>query len=97
MQTKFDKVIEIVKAEFEYSQSWDKVRKANGEPEHKMDQNKSVETWILWMEQYLANARLETTKSADKTAALHEIRQVASLAILCLVHQGCPERVKSQK
>lgn len=92
MQTSIDQVIETVKSEFEYSQRWDKAREAKGEPEHKMDRNKPVESWILWMEQYLANARLEATKSTDKTAALHEVRKVANLALACLAYQGCPKR-----
>jgi len=91
-KTAMDVVIELLKSEFEYSQRWDKKREANGEPEHKMDRNKPVESWILWMEQYLANARLEATKSTDKTAALHEVRKVANLALACLTYIGCPPR-----
>jgi hypothetical protein len=97
MQTTIEKVIEEVKAEFEYSQRWDKARIANNEPEHKMDKNKPVESWILWMDEYLCRARSEATKSTDKLLALHEIRKVANLALACLTYQGCPLRLDEKQ
>ncbi len=97
MNNNIDAVVEIIKKEFEYAQRWDKQREARGEPEHKMDRNKPVESWILWMEEYLAKARTEATKSTDKTAALHEVRKVANLALACLAYQGCPERDPGDK
>lgn len=94
MKTSTEEILEILKAEFEYSRRWDKMRVEKGEPEYKMDRNKPVESWILWMEEYLSKARAEATKSTDKTAALHEIRKVANLALACLIYQGCPKREK---
>ncbi len=95
MNTSTEQVIETLKAEFEYSQRWDKIRESRCAPDHQMDRNKPVESWILWMEQYLANARLEATRSTDKTAALHEVRKAAALALACLTYCGCPPRDKS--
>jgi hypothetical protein len=92
MKETLSDVIEKVKAEFEYSQRWDRTRVMNNEPEYKMDKNKPVESWILWMEEYLAKARREATMSTDKVLALHQIRKVANLALACLVYQGCPAR-----
>ena len=89
-----DEVINEVKAEFEYAQRWDRERKERGASEYEMDRNKSVETWILWIEEYLAKARIAATNSTDKTAALEEVRKVANLALACLVYQGCPSRGK---
>lgn len=89
----YDEVIEKIKAEFEFSQCWDKARIREGTDEAlaNLDKNKPVESWILWMEEYLHDARNKASKSRDKTEALHDVRKVANLAIACLVYRGCPD------
>jgi hypothetical protein len=92
MKTPIHEVIKEIETEFEYSQRWDKRRREKNEPEINMDENKPIESWILWMEEYLHRARHEAAISTDKTAALHEVRKVANLAVACLAYRGCPVR-----
>jgi hypothetical protein len=94
MITPIEAVIKELEAEFEYSKRWDIRRRENNESEINMDVNKPIESWILWMEEYLHRARHEASLSTDKTASLHEIRKVANLAIACLAYRGCPPRDK---
>lgn len=91
-QQSLETVIERLRAEFEYSKKWDAAREEKNEPASTMDRNKPIESWICWMEEFICKARSEASKSSDKTAALHEIRKVANLAIACLVYRGCPDR-----
>jgi len=56
------------------------------------DKDKSVETWICWMESYLLKAREEATSSENKLEALNNIRKVVALGVACMQHKGAPTR-----
>ena len=54
-----------------------------------------VESWILWMHDYLREAAHQATRSpepAGSQAALHTIRKVAALAVACMENLGAPPR-----
>lgn len=58
-----------------------------------LDEGKSIETWILWMESNLDDARVAVTKSVDKIAALEAVRKVAALAVACMEYNETLPRV----
>jgi len=87
-----DEVYEAVSSEIKYQEKWDKEREADTGLNSYMDKDKSVETWILWMEEYLARARSTATNSFDKSGPLENIRKVTALAVTCMKHHGAPKR-----
>ena len=83
-------VYQLIDGEVEYAAHWDKQRKAAGKPTR--DDYATVESWICWMEEYVAKARAAATQSIDKTEALASIRKVAGLAVNCMTHNETPAR-----
>lgn len=51
-----------------------------------------VETFILYMQDYLESARKLITRLPDKTIALDKLRKVVALGVACFEQHGCPER-----
>lgn len=92
LEDRYNEVVQKVKAEFEYSQHWDKKRLENNAPESTFDKNKPIESWILYMEHHLGLARYAVSTGTDKHNGLDQVRQVANLALACLTYKGCPER-----
>ena len=65
-----------------------------GGPEH--DRMHNSFDWHFLIRKALAKAMAACGGGANRAAnlvALHEVRQVAALAVACLEHCGCPERV----
>ena len=78
----------LIDQERAYQQKWDEIE----DPARQKDKDKSVETWILWMEEYLALARKASLKPVDKSEALSNIRKVVGLGVACLEYKGGPAR-----
>jgi len=54
-----------------------------------------VSTWILYMEDYLAEAKHILSRTAEQDAvpqALHIIRKVTALGVACMEQLGAPKR-----
>lgn len=83
-------VFEIVEEEQSFAKQWDIGRSKF--PESVADAEKPLEVWLLWMEQYLADARKAATASYDKTRALDRLRCVLSLGLNAAVYHGLPRR-----
>lgn len=86
-----EQVFQAINTERAYQDKWDNARKEQGINSY-MDKDKPVETWILWMEEYMHEARTRATAQFDKTSALSNIRKVAALAVACMEYHGAPER-----
>lgn len=56
------------------------------------DKDKPLELWLLWMEQYLLEARQAITSGYDKQKALHKLRVVLSLGTNAAIYHGLPNR-----
>lgn len=89
-------VSDLIEDEAEYARQWDKKREAGEGAGTQFDAEKSVETWILFMEYYLAEARKAAVGSFDKTEALKNIRKVAGLAMTCMIHNETPPREEKE-
>ena len=84
-------VYRLIDGEREYQQYWDRERKDFNLSER--DESLPVEAWILWMEDYLQQARRAATiENRDKTVALETIRKVAALAVACMEFNETPPR-----
>lgn len=93
-------VYSVIDEELEYAESyWNEQRNKihrgdvgyqyyEGQP----DSEKSVETWICWMEEYLHKARTAATHSENKIEALNNIRKAIALGVTCMMHKGAPSR-----
>jgi 3-oxoacyl-(acyl-carrier-protein) synthase len=83
-----EEVRKIVDEEAKFSEKWDRER-PDGSPG---DADKSVETWLAWMQVYLQEAMKAATLGYDKTAALHNLRCVLNLGEACATYHGLPRR-----
>ena len=88
-----EEVYEAISSERDYQNKWDETREAHPELGSYMDRDKPVETWILWMEEYLSEARTGATNSIDKSGSLENIRKVAALAVACMEYHGVSKRM----
>lgn len=55
----------------------------------------TIAEWVLYMEDYIAEARTQLSRNADPAAALmglNTIRKVAALAVACMEQHGAPRR-----
>lgn len=52
----------------------------------------SIPDYILFIEDYLAEARHMVSRSNNEAAALDTIRKVAALAVICMEEHGAPVR-----
>lgn len=52
----------------------------------------SIPDYILFMEDYLAEARHMVSRSNNEASALDTIRKVAALAVVCMEEHGAPVR-----
>jgi len=86
-----EQVFHAINTERAYQEKWDQTRKEQGINSY-MDKDKPVETWVLWMEEYMSQARKRATAQFDKTAALQNIRKVCALGVACMEYHGAPER-----
>ena len=85
-----EEVYELIDGELKYARKWDDQRSE----ESLKDKDKPVESWILWMEQYLSLARQAATESLDKTKALDNLRKVTALGVACMEYNDTPIRSK---
>ena len=84
-----EEVRRMVDTEELFSRKWDKSRRKGS---NEVDANKSVETWLAWMQVYLQAALKAATLSDDKTVALHNLRCVLNLGEACAQYHGLPPR-----
>lgn len=92
-----EEVYALIDAEREYQKHWDEKRKTEAEVlggAQQLDKDKPVEAWILWMENYLLDARTAATKSLNKAHALEAIRKVTALGVACMEYNDTKPRVK---
>ena len=82
-------VYAIIDEEAEYAKKFDRSESIPGRIK---DADKPLEVWLLWMEEYLAEARKAATSSYDKNKALDRLRCVLSLGVNAAVYLGLPRR-----
>ncbi len=92
-----EEVYKLIDTEREYQKHWDDKRKNEADDKivggaQQLDKDKPVEAWILWIENYLLDARTAATKSLNKVHALEAIRKVAALAVACMEYNNTPPR-----
>jgi hypothetical protein len=87
-----EEVFKAINSERKYQEKWDKEREDNPKLDSYKDKDKSIETWILWMEEYLSKARTGATNSIDKGSPLENIRKVIALGVACMEYHGAPTR-----
>lgn len=87
-----EEVFEAIDSERVYQEKWDNERENNTKLYSYNDHDKPVETWILWMEEYLNRARQSATSSFDKSTALENVCKVAALATACMEYHGVVKR-----
>jgi len=85
-------VYDIISSERDYQVKWDRDRTADPTINSYMDKDKPVETWLLWMEEYLSQARSYATSSFDKGSSMDQVRKVAALAVACMEYHGAAKR-----
>lgn len=56
------------------------------------DDDKCLEAYILYMEQFLLRARARITQSTNARESLDEIRKVIALGVCAMEQHGCPSR-----
>ena len=81
-----DEVFRAIDSERIYQTKWDKCES---------DGKHELGAWILFMQDYLAEARVLITRGAtEKTAldTLHTIREVIALGVACMEQHGAPTR-----
>lgn len=79
---KRENVYKLIDGERKYQEKWEILRAEKGLPAK--DEYATVESWILWMEDYLVRARTAATNDVDKTIALEQIRKVTALGVACM-------------
>lgn len=84
-----EKVYDIITREAEYAKKYDIPKSSAGRIK---DSDKNLETWLLWMEQYIAEARKEATIGYDKYKASGYLRQALSIGVNAAMYLGLPER-----
>lgn len=52
----------------------------------------SVGSWMIFIDQYLAQAKHDLTTKPGHTPALHQLRKVAALCVACFEQHGVPGR-----
>ncbi len=88
--TSFDDVTAALKSERDYQMRRWGVRQSDGtmqEAQH------SVSDWLIYMEDYLAEARHNATREPGSTMALESLRKVVSLGIACFMQCGIRPRL----
>ncbi len=86
-------VFEAIDSERIYQEKWDKEREENPNLGSYNDRDKPVETWILWMEEYINKARHSATANFDKSTALENVCKIAALATACMEYHGVVKRL----
>jgi hypothetical protein len=81
-----EQVYEIITDEGNYAKKYD--IELSHLPENHADADKSLETWLLWMEAYLEDARTHATRGYFREAALSSLRKVLSLGVNCAMYHG---------
>jgi hypothetical protein len=85
-----EQVNEIVRQEGEFAKRYD--CQVSYPPRHICDADKPLEQWLLWMEQYVQDARKYATSGYDYDKALDCLRSALSLGANCAMYHGLPER-----
>lgn len=62
-----------------------------GTPNGRPHNERSIDEWVLYMEDYIAEARRQSVRG-DEAAALHTIRKVTNLGANCMKQHGAPLR-----
>lgn len=85
-----EEVNEVVAREGKFAKRYDCGK--SSPPSQLADADKPLELWLLWMEQYLHEARKAVTSGYDKKKALHKLRVVLSLGTNAAMYHGLPSR-----
>lgn len=65
---------------------------SNAGGDHPVDRPKPVESFILYMEDYLQQARHQISREEGHDNALDSLRKVVALGVACFEQHGVPER-----
>ena len=80
-------VAEALQSENHYCAS----RWSEGTPNGRAFNERSIDEWILYMEDYISEARTQAVRG-DEEGALHTIRKVMNLGLNCMKQHGAPQR-----
>ncbi len=88
------KVFKLIEDEIDYTEYWDirRIDKAKDAADVRLDKDMDVETWLAKIQVKLQRALNAAYDSTDKTAALDVVRQIAGLAVNCMLYNETPER-----
>lgn len=75
----------------ESEDAYQKSRWPNYNPPGREHDDRSLDEWILYIEEYATQARTQTTRG-DEDDALDTIRKIASMALHCMRKHGAPRR-----
>ena len=85
-----DQVYQIITQEGEYAKKYD--CKVSSPPDSICDAEKALELWLLWMEQYVLDARKAATNGYNREEALEHLRCALSMGINAAMYHGLPVR-----
>lgn len=69
---------------------------AAGTPNGRPYDERSIDEWLLYMDDYLTEARHQSVRG-DENAALHTIRKVVSMGVTCMRKHGAPLRITDEE
>ena len=90
-----EQVWKIVCAESDYADKYD--CEISLLPDRIAHDHKPLELWLLWMEQYLSDARKAVTNGYNKQEALNCLRIILSLGMNAAMRHGLPSRKKPRR
>lgn len=85
-----EEVYNIITDEGEYAKKYD--CKESTPPISTADKDKPLEVWLLWVEQYVAEARKAATSEYNREEALKNLRCALSLGVNAAIYHGLPKR-----
>jgi len=88
----FEQVCKVVRHEQEFAKQFD--CGVSHAPDALADKDKPLELWLLWMEQYIADARRAMTSGFNRPLALDRLRCVLSIGMNAAMYHGIPERMR---
>ena len=84
-------VYRLIDGERAYQDKWDIERASKALPTR--DKYANVETWLLWMDEYMARAKKAAAENVVKTPVLDIVRKITALGVACMEYvDGTPER-----
>jgi hypothetical protein len=90
-----EKVYELITEEAEYATKYD--CKTSSPPRSLADKDKPLELWLLWIQQYVADACKAATNDFNREEALESLRCALSMGVNAAIYHGLPSRNKHKE